>query len=316
MASSSRSNKSINRSNGIDNVNPDRISDMPDNVISNILSLLPTKNQVVTSCVSTKLKPFRASITNLDFDDEYYPHQTWSEERSERFRQFVTNVLASQEPYISVAKFHLSCTLSVSSGATPVDIHSWVSGVVSRSLKELYLQILGLVPVTLLHSVFQCPTLVNLILDGGKWGKIVINLDENIKIQLPKLKMLQLICVNYANDACVTRLFQGCPELQEVVVERHWDSDSVSAYCISGPKLRKVTVISALMPFTQPNQVPKFGSLQISCPMLEYICLWNYFPYDLSVKHLSGITEAFFHMTPHDSNYAHKLLNIVRGLTS
>ena len=158
--------------------------------------------------------------------------------------------------------------------------------------------------------------LVNLNLDGGKSGKIVINLDENIKIQLPQLKMLQLICVNYANDACLTRLFKGCPELQEVVVERNWNSDSVIAYCISGPKLRKVTVISVVPPITQPNQAPNFGSLQISCPMPEYICLWHCFPYDLTVKYLSGITEAHFRLKPHDNNYARKLLNIVRGLTS
>ena len=54
----------------------------------------------------------------------------------------------------------------------------------------------------------------------------------------------------------------------------------------------------------------------MSCPMLEYIYLWHCFPYDLSVKYLSGITEAHFRMKPHDNNYARKLLNIVRGLTS
>ncbi|PWA55019.1 oleoyl-acyl carrier protein thioesterase [Artemisia annua] len=49
-----------------------------------------------------RMKPIRASITNLDFDDELYPRQKWSKEWSKRFRQYVTNLLASQYPHIKV----------------------------------------------------------------------------------------------------------------------------------------------------------------------------------------------------------------------
>ncbi|PWA87470.1 hypothetical protein CTI12_AA130090 [Artemisia annua] len=313
---------SVHLPNDMDDENADRIYDLPDTVISKILSLLPTKNQVVTSCASTRLKPFRASITNLDFDDEFYPSQKWSKERSKRFRQYVTNLLASQDPHIKVEKFHLSCTLSKTSGATPSDINSWVSGVVSRSSKELYLQILGSVPVTLVESVFQSETLVTLNLDCGQSGKIVINLDESMEINLPKLKKLYLISVTYANEACVKGLFKGCPELEEIVVERTKQDNIRNDFCIIGPNLKKVTVIFTVQRLLQRNRsrqlspAPDVCRLRISCPKLEYISIRNRFPYDLSIEYLAGIVQAHFCMTPYDEKYARKLLNIIRGLTS
>lgn len=52
----------------------DRISHLSSSLISHILSLLPTKDAVVTSVLSTQWKPFWKLITSLDFDDKLLPH--------------------------------------------------------------------------------------------------------------------------------------------------------------------------------------------------------------------------------------------------
>lgn len=290
-------------------IHPDRISGLPDNVVSKILSLVPTKQAVRTSCLSTRWNHFLSSLANLQFDDEFNPQNEWSKERSNGFKEFVFNVLSLQNPGLVAEKFHLRCTVKRSGGVTPSDLTTWVSEALYRSL---HLQIFSLVPVTVPENVFQSKTLVNLNLDSEK-GDLVVNLDENTTINLPNLKSLELISVTYMDDACVKRLFEGCPELEEVYVQRTKSDNIVSCYCISGPKLKKVTVIFAVNDFTE------FGisrSIQITCPNMEYICIWNDFPFDLSIGYLSSITEAHFCVRSFDNEYAEKLLNLLRGMTS
>ncbi|PWA69600.1 hypothetical protein CTI12_AA296420 [Artemisia annua] len=143
-----------------------------------------------------------------------------------------------------------------------------------------------------------------------------------MEINLPKLKKLYLISVTYANEACVKGLFKGCPKLEEIVVERTKRDNILNDFCISGPNLKKVTVIFTVQCFLlrnrsrQPSPAPDVCRLRISCPKLEYISIRNHFPYDLSIEYLAGIAQAHFCMTPYDDKYARKLLNIIRGLTS
>ncbi|GJV71848.1 hypothetical protein Tco_1491843 [Tanacetum coccineum] len=59
-------------------------------------------------------------------------------------------------------------------------------------------------------------------------GKSYSHLDST-NFRVPSSVMLQNLSA---------KLFQGCPELQEVAVERDWDIDRVDSYCISGPELR------------------------------------------------------------------------------
>ncbi|GJS58344.1 probable WRKY transcription factor 65 [Tanacetum coccineum] len=54
------------------------------------------------------------------------------------------------------------------------------------------------------------------------------------------LTHLHQICVNYANDACVAKLFQGCPKLEEIMVQQSWDSDMPITE-IDGSRLKSET---------------------------------------------------------------------------
>lgn len=52
----------------------DRISHLPSSLISHILFLLPTKDAVATSVLSTQWKPLWTLITSLDCDDKLLLH--------------------------------------------------------------------------------------------------------------------------------------------------------------------------------------------------------------------------------------------------
>ncbi|KAF6173058.1 hypothetical protein GIB67_038868 [Kingdonia uniflora] len=54
----------------------DRISSLPEVILSHILSLLPTKYAVATSVLSTQWKYRWTSITNVDFNDQLFYSKT------------------------------------------------------------------------------------------------------------------------------------------------------------------------------------------------------------------------------------------------
>lgn len=66
-----------------------RISDLSDDLILNILSLLPAKEVVRTSVLSTRWRHFWASVPCLNIHEDHYGRV----EREEQFNQFVNSIL-------------------------------------------------------------------------------------------------------------------------------------------------------------------------------------------------------------------------------
>ncbi|KAM0049935.1 putative F-box domain-containing protein [Helianthus debilis subsp. tardiflorus] len=80
----------------------DRLSSLPEEVVSHILSLMPTKFAVRTSILSWRWRYSWMSVTNLDFDDGHPYHDL------NCFTKFVDRVLELQKsPQVKV--FHRMC---------------------------------------------------------------------------------------------------------------------------------------------------------------------------------------------------------------
>ncbi|XP_058728501.1 putative F-box/FBD/LRR-repeat protein At5g22610 isoform X1 [Vicia villosa] len=81
----------------------DRISDLPDSILSSILSILPTKHAATTSILSKRWKPLWLSIPTLDIDDE-----TFKDFNS--FIQFVFSIIFSlRDNTLTVPSFRFKC---------------------------------------------------------------------------------------------------------------------------------------------------------------------------------------------------------------
>jgi hypothetical protein len=124
----------------LDEQNVDRISDLPNCVLSHILSFLPTKTAIATSLLSPKWRnTWRKHLSVLNFSDD---HLQPNEDRFELFKTlavFVNSVFALRKP-CEVQKMRLSCTESLVDDKFCIySVNTWVRSVFGPHLKELNL---------------------------------------------------------------------------------------------------------------------------------------------------------------------------------
>ncbi|CAA0387382.1 unnamed protein product [Arabidopsis thaliana] len=172
----------------MDFVSRDRISSLPNPVVSHILSFLPTKEAASTSVLSKKWRYLFAYVTNLDFDDsDYQDGKPKSDaELSRSFMEFVDRVLALQGNG-SVNKFSLECS---NYDVDLARVTGWILNVLGRGVSELDLSILE---YPLPSEIFVSKTLVRLKL--GPANDLTLTLDRK-DVFLPKLKTLYIDCVD------------------------------------------------------------------------------------------------------------------------
>ncbi|XP_027171853.1 putative F-box protein At3g58860 [Coffea eugenioides] len=118
----------------------DRISELPESVLSHILSCLPTEDVVRTSVLSRKWEYKWTSIYNLTFDDRKrfcYSHRRrkWKRKKQPKktdFMNFVDRVLALSKNS-SIKGCHLLC-LDV---YDPFRMKTWITAALSSNVQRL-----------------------------------------------------------------------------------------------------------------------------------------------------------------------------------
>ncbi|RID54521.1 hypothetical protein BRARA_G01836 [Brassica rapa] len=164
----------------------DRISNLPEALISHILSFLPTEESALTSVLSKKWRYLFAYRPNLDFDS-------------------------------SVIRFHPETgereKTQCGHGVEPDCVTPWILNVLARGVSDLDLHV-TLAGLCLPSKVFMSKSLVTLRIESK--NVIAIDMED---VFLPKLKTLYVNKVVLGEgDDCFEKVTSGCHVLEELVL--------------------------------------------------------------------------------------------------
>lgn len=241
----------------------DRISRLPDEILSHILSFLPTNDAVLTSILSNRWRSLWTSVPNLDFDDSLI--LTYGEDSPKTcFMNFVDRVLILRDHSSPVQTFRLDCRLKYS----PSHINTWICYAILHGAREIDLGYVFAAYkfVRLPRSLFTCEKLEVLKL----YRYFSIQTPEFIC--LPNLRVLHLVKVQYDNFSALEKLISGSPVLEELVIKRD-DHDSLDHLLLHSSSLKSLKIR------VDKEYVEQECGVFVEAPNLEYV--------DLS-HHLSG----------------------------
>ncbi|KAJ0261343.1 FBD-associated F-box protein [Hirschfeldia incana] len=186
----------------------DTISKLPDSLISQILSFLPTTKEAVrTSVLSKRWKSLYLSIPALTLNSNEFPNHISFVSFIDRFLDF------SREQNSILHKLKLSIKKNVND---PPCATRWIDTVSSSKLNHLDVE--SLVNRKFLEaipkSLYVCDTLVNLRLHRVSLGEFVET------VSLPCLKKMVLEHNVYANDTTLESFISSCSVLEDLSIVR------------------------------------------------------------------------------------------------
>ncbi|XP_045805609.1 F-box/FBD/LRR-repeat protein At4g26340-like [Trifolium pratense] len=285
--------------------NADRISNLPDFVLSHILSFLPIKTAVSTSLLSPRWRHiWKKHLSVLDFSDDFFQP---NDDRLELFKTlavFVNGVFTLRKP-CEVRKMRLSCTHSlVDHKVCTYSVNTWVHSVIGPHLKELDLTLYSNddddggycfePPI----SLSACINIVSLSLNGA----VYFNLKRAKAIRLPSLKKLQLH-IGYVEVSPMNALLSGCPNLE--TLDLCFYAEDSGGIIRVPPSLKWLKIII--------NNSDAGASLEIDVPVLEYLCIANITITD--ANNLQNVVEASVDVFPSSAASAFTFLKVLSALT-
>lgn len=184
----------------------DRISALPDSVLSNILHFLPLEDAVATSSLSRRWRHAWTSVRNLCFDDGGPMGATADNpDLVDEFNNFIESMMAGTDP-VSIHTFSLRTVNAIRRDRFPL----WVSQAIMRNVRELEIDIIQYASMQLPASVYSSTTLEVLRLHTAFRLE-----DPPDGVCFPQLKILQ-ICITHPENRVTEKLFCRCPSLTEL----------------------------------------------------------------------------------------------------
>ncbi|CAL9239295.1 unnamed protein product [Arabidopsis halleri] len=202
------------------------ISDLPEALLLQILSLLPVKDVVSTSVLS---KPWRSlwklvPKLNFGYENNQSEHETYSE--------IVCRLLLSNKAPV-LESLHLDFKAGK---CRAVDVGMWIGIAYARNVRDLVLHVISEKGYfTFPTSLYNCETLESLTLMS--W----VFVDVPSKVCLKSLRTLRLENVEYKDDETFLNLLSGCSNLENLVVSRG-DLRNVETFTIAVPSLQRLTI--------------------------------------------------------------------------
>ncbi|XP_027923021.1 F-box/FBD/LRR-repeat protein At1g16930-like [Vigna unguiculata] len=179
----------------------DRISSLPDSILCDILSSLPTKEVVATSVLSKRWIFLWRSVPSFHFD---YNHDKYKEACT-HFLQSVDSFLLSRDREQPLHRFRLTFDSTLDQ---TICIKTWITAAVSGRVQHLDINCNRDI---VMPSVFSCKTLVVLKLNS-------ITVEDFSSVDLPLLKILYLNSVSLPRYLDLSQILSGCPNLEDLEV--------------------------------------------------------------------------------------------------
>ncbi|KAL7087707.1 hypothetical protein ACP275_13G084700 [Erythranthe tilingii] len=200
-------------------VSIDRLSDLPDSLLTHILSLIPTKFSVRTSILARRWRFLWAEVPTLHFqwEDHHFIDRVHSLHKAQTITAF--RIISNEYYFDPIFKSNM-----------------WIAAAVNRNVKIM--DICFSANRLFLHThLFTCKTLVDLRLNCCG---VIPNMDG--AIFLPCLKILHLIHLRHQGGGEThAPLLPGCPVLEELVIGFIADQRCTSC-TISSPTIQRLTI--------------------------------------------------------------------------
>ncbi|XP_058744430.1 F-box/LRR-repeat protein At4g14103-like [Vicia villosa] len=258
--STRKRSKSAKGKNTLDKV--DRLSGLPHEILTDILTLLPTKDAITTSVLSSKWISLWTFANVLDF-----PNNSPSITKN-NFVEIFNSILAERK-----SNCIKRLSLCFEACYNPNLVVEVISMAINQKVKEVNL-ILKPFKVNLPSHLFTCKTLTVLELVGS-FEYLQISY-----VHLPSLKILHINLLCFVEDATLMKLFSGCPVLEELIYEdvifKH-----ASSFEISVPTLKRLTVRNS------------DKTLNINTPLLQYLLLDHTKATDYAIRNMNNLKEAY-----------------------
>ncbi|KAJ4868292.1 F-box/FBD/LRR-repeat protein [Raphanus sativus] len=201
----------------------DRISALPEPLILQILSLLPTKLVIATSVLSKRWRCVWKMVPVLRFE---------SKGDIKKFAESVSKSLLSHKSPI-LNTLHLK----LNDRCDDVYIGVWAGIAITRHVRDLELDLhfgYSDPPIRFPSSLFCFDTLETL-----KFKHHVL-LDIPSLVSLNSLRTLHLHSVVYKDSESIRNLFSSCPNLEHLVVHRSYND--VVKFVIESPSLKTLSL--------------------------------------------------------------------------
>ncbi|XP_020881212.1 F-box/FBD/LRR-repeat protein At3g52680-like [Arabidopsis lyrata subsp. lyrata] len=227
----------------------DRISELPEELLLKILSLLPTKTVITTSVLSKRWRSLWKMVQKLKFE-------------SDNLAKFSKNVgkflLSHKAPVLE--SLHIKVT-DKAEKRCGINVGVWLGIAVVRHVRELVLNLSLKNSVRFPSSVFFCDTLERLKL------KYSIIVDVPSPVCMKSLRTLHLHAVGFKDNESIRNLISGCPNLEDLAIHRARGSRNrkvVLTLVIAAPYLKRLSIDGKIGGLTD-------GGYVINAPSLEYL---------------------------------------------
>ncbi|CAA7056374.1 unnamed protein product [Microthlaspi erraticum] len=213
---------------GRDIVNEDRISELPDDLLLQILSSVPTEDVIATSALSKRWRSVWKMVPKLTFNYERLKRER------HRFPEIVCRTLLSHKAP-ELESLHLVARVN----SEALDVGTWMRTTFARPVRELVLDLRNQrkVPVSLTSVLWRCSNKLD-----------TLKLKNSIILEFPSwvcfssLRKLHLEYVEFKDEASVSNLFSGCTSLQDLFVDRRNYYMDVGTFRIAVPSLQRLTI--------------------------------------------------------------------------